>query len=50
EAIKWHLAAKAAGASDLKLDDFMQKQKPDVRAAGEKAAQPWLELIKQSRS
>ena len=38
EAIKWHLVSKAGGASDLSLDDFMRKQKPDVRAAGEKAA------------
>ena len=50
EAIKWHLVSKAGGASDAHLDDFMSKQKPDIRAAGEKAAQPWLEAIKASHS
>ena len=44
------IGAKAGGDSDLELDDFMRNQKPEVRAAGEKAAQPWLEAIKQSRS
>ena len=42
--------AKAGGASDLQLDEFAQKQKPEVRAAAEKAAQPWLEAITASRS
>ena len=32
-----------AAPSDLRLDEFMSKQKPDVRAAGEKAAQPWID-------
>jgi TPR repeat protein len=50
EAIKWHLVARAGGATDLKLDDFMQKQSADVRAAAEKAAQPWIEAIKATRS
>ena len=46
EAIKWHLVSKAGGASDLNLDDFMRRQSPDVRAAGEKAAAPWIEALK----
>ena len=41
---------RPAGSSDIPLDEFAQKQKPDVRAAAEKAAQPWLEAIKASRS
>jgi uncharacterized protein len=49
-AIKWHLVSKAAGAKDLTLDEFMSRQKPDVRAAAEKAAQPWVDAITQSRS
>jgi TPR repeat protein len=50
QAIKWHLIAKAGGDGDVGLDDFMRGQKPEVQAAGEKAAQPWLEAIKLSRS
>jgi uncharacterized protein len=50
EAIKWHLVAKAGGVSDIPLDDFTQKQKPETRAAAEKAAKPWLDAIKASRS
>ena len=50
EAIKWHIVAKAGGVSDIPLDEFTQKQKPEVRAAGEKAAKPWIEAIKASRS
>ena len=50
EAIKWHLIAKAGGVSDLPLDAFVRKQPADVRAAGQKAAQPWLDVIKASRS
>ena len=47
QAIKWHLIAKAGGDGDIALDEFMYGQKPDIQAAGEKAAQPWLEAIKQ---
>ena len=50
EAIKWHLVSRALGANDLGLDDFMRRQPPDVRAAGEKAAQPWIEAFKPPRS
>jgi uncharacterized protein len=49
-AIKWHLVSKAGGARDLSLEEFMSQQTPEVRAAGEKAAESWLEAIKQSRS
>jgi uncharacterized protein len=50
EAIKWHLISKAGGETDLRLDDFMNKQPPEIRAAGEKAAQPYIEAMKASRS
>jgi len=50
EAIKWHLIAKAGGDGDVALDDFMHRQKPEIQAAGEKAAKPWLDAIKLSRS
>jgi hypothetical protein len=49
EAIKWHMVAKAGGVSDIPLDTFVQKQPPDVRAAAEKAAKPWLDAIKEAR-
>jgi hypothetical protein len=50
EAIKWHLAARAAGANDRSLDDFMARQKPEVRAAGEKAAETWVKMAQETRS
>src|SRR5438046_993816 len=50
EAIKWHLVSKAGGEKDAQLDDFINKQPPDIRAAGEKAAQPFLAAIKASHS
>ncbi len=28
---------------------FVQKQTPDIRAAGEKAAKPWLDALKEMR-
>jgi TPR repeat protein len=49
QAIRWHLVSKAAGATDLELDDFMQKQPPEVRAAAEQAAKPWLDVLAASR-
>jgi TPR repeat protein len=48
-AIKWHIVAKAGGVGDIPLDTFMQKQTPEVRAAGEKAAKPWVDAIKELR-
>jgi TPR repeat protein len=50
EAIKWHLVARASGVTDAKLDDFMQTQSKEARAAAEKAAQPWIDAIKAARS
>jgi uncharacterized protein len=50
QAIRWHLVSKAAGASDLDLDDYMQKQSPEVRAAAEQAAKPWLDILAASRA
>ena len=49
EAMRWHLISKAGGASDTFLDDFAQKQSADTRAAAEKAAKPWLDLLAQVR-
>ena len=49
QAIKWHIVAKAGGVSDIPLDGFVQNQAPDVRAAGEKAAKPYLDAIKEMR-
>jgi len=49
QAIKWHTIAKAGGVSDVPLDVFVQHQPPDVRAAGEKAAKPWVDALKESR-
>jgi uncharacterized protein len=45
EAIKWHLIAKAGGSSDPYLDQFVAGQTPEIRAAAEKAAQPWLAAV-----
>jgi TPR repeat protein len=50
QAVKWHLIAKAGGVSDIPLDEFTQKQTPDVRTAAQKAAQPWIDAIKAPRS
>jgi uncharacterized protein len=49
EAVKWHIVAKAGGVSDIPLDTFVQKQTPEIRAAGEKAAKPWLDALKEQR-
>ncbi len=49
QAIKWHIVAKAGGISDIPLDAFVEKQPPDVRAAGEKAAKPFVDALKEAR-
>jgi hypothetical protein len=49
QAIRWHLVSKAGGTSDLYLDDYTQKQSPEVRAAAEQAAKPWLDVLAASR-
>jgi hypothetical protein len=46
EATKWHLISKAHGETDLMLDDFVAKLDAGTRAAGEKAAKPWLDALK----
>jgi TPR repeat protein len=50
EAIKWHLIAKAGGKGDPDLDQYAAKQTPQVRAAAEKAAQPWLFVLQPPKS
>jgi len=42
EAIKWHIVAKAGGASDPELDIYVSKQKPSDREKAEAAAKKWL--------
>jgi TPR repeat protein len=49
QAIKWHIIAKAGGVSDVPLDVFVQQQPPDIRTAGEKAAKPWVDALKELR-
>ena len=49
QAVRWHLVSKAGGASDLYLDDYAQKQSPEVRAAAEQAAKPWLDILGANR-
>ncbi len=46
EATKWHLISKARGETDLPLDDFVNNLDAATRAAGEKAAKPWLDALK----
>ena len=45
EATKWHLISKARGETDLMLDDFVNNLDAPTRAAGEKAAKPWLDAL-----
>jgi hypothetical protein len=49
EAAKWHLISRAGGETDLELDDVINKLDPQTRAAGEKAAKPWLDAIEAAR-
>ena len=49
EATKWHLISKARGETNLTLDDFVNKLDPDTRAAGEKAAQPFIDALKEPK-
>jgi hypothetical protein len=48
EAAKWHLISKAAGETDLALDDFVNKLDTKSRAAAEQAAKPWVDAINRS--
>jgi TPR repeat protein len=49
ESTKWYLISRAGGETDLELDDMINKVDPQTRAAGEKAAKPWLDAIKTVR-
>ena len=42
--------SRAGGETNLELDDYMGKLPADQRAAGEKAAKPWLDAIKKPPS
>ncbi len=48
--VKWHLVSRAAGETDITLDDFMAKLDAATVAEGEKQAQPWLEALKQAQA
>jgi uncharacterized protein len=48
EAAKWHLISKAAGETNLALDEFVNKLDPKARAQAENAARPWIDLIKRT--
>jgi TPR repeat protein len=50
EAVKWHLIGKAGGKGDPDLDQYAARQTPQVRAAAEKAAQPWLTVLQAPKS
>jgi hypothetical protein len=50
EATKWHLIFRARSETDIMLDEFVSKLDADTRAAGEKAAKPWLDAIKKPPS
>jgi uncharacterized protein len=45
EAAKWHLISKAAGETDLVLDDFVNKLDAKTRAAAAEAAKPWISAV-----
>jgi TPR repeat protein len=49
EATKWHLVSRAGGETDLELDDVVNKLDAQTRAAGEKAAKPWLDAMEAAR-
>ncbi len=49
EATKWHLISRAGGETDLELDEIIGKVDAATRAAGEKAAKPWLDAIEIAR-
>jgi uncharacterized protein len=42
EAGRWHLIARAGGANDQYLEDFMRNMKPTDRAMAENKAKPWI--------
>ena len=42
EGLKWHIVAKTAGKSDLKLDEALAALSPEDRAKVQDAARKWL--------
>ena len=49
EATKWHVISRAGGETDVELDEIIGKLDAPTRAAGEKAAKPWLDAIETAR-
>ncbi|MGC2123101.1 MAG: tetratricopeptide repeat protein, partial [Xanthobacteraceae bacterium] len=49
QAVKWHLVSRAAGETDITLDDFMAKLDPATVAEGTKLAKPWLDGLKDAQ-
>jgi len=50
KAVKWHLVSRAAGETDITLDDFMAGLDAATVAQGTKEAQPWLDALKQAQA
>ncbi len=50
KAVKWHLISRAAGETDITLDDFMASLPPATVAEGTKQAQPWLAALKAAQA
>jgi len=48
EAAKWRLISKAAGETDLPLDEFVSKLDPKSRAQAEDEARPWVDSIQRT--
>jgi TPR repeat protein len=48
EAAKWRLISKAAGETDLALDEFINKLDPKTRSQAEDEARPWVDSIKRT--
>jgi uncharacterized protein len=48
EAAKWRLISKAAGETDLALDEFVNKLDAKSRAKAEEEARPWVDFIKRT--
>ena len=43
QAAKWHILARQAGESDLRMDFFVMSLRPDERKRAEALAQAWRE-------
>ena len=48
EAARWRIISKAAGETNLALDEFVNKLDPKTRAQAENEARPWVEFIKRT--